>query len=166
MSTCHHAGGLPGPTFQALPEPAPLPPLPRPAPQLQTMPAEAMAAMAPMSAMAGEAQPGAQLQVCSLTPRLCQFQSKHPVSVLVWMLSATCVAVRLKRADDLAFMQWQVYEVAHMCESHTLTLDVCRRARLRATTTTCPTLAPTAAAACSRAPREPSQRRPPSPTLQ
>ena len=54
---------LPGPQFQALPEPAPLPPLPRPAPQLQTMPAEAMAAMAPMSAMAGEAQPGAQYQV-------------------------------------------------------------------------------------------------------
>ena len=61
------AGGLPGPQFQALPEPAPLPPLPRPAPQLQTMPAEAMAAMAPMSAMAGEAQPGAQYQVCTLT---------------------------------------------------------------------------------------------------
>ena len=62
---CSAAGALPqpGPVFQALPEPAPLPPLPRPAPQLQTMPAEAMAAMAPMSAMAGEAQPGAQYQV-------------------------------------------------------------------------------------------------------
>ena len=60
----------PGPVFQALPEPAPLPPLPRPAPQLQTMPAEAMAAMAPMSAMAGEAQPGAQYQVPAFPARI------------------------------------------------------------------------------------------------
>ena len=60
------AGALPqpGPVFQALPEPAPLPPLPRPAPQLQAaMPDEAssMAAMTPMGAPAGEAS--AQYQV-------------------------------------------------------------------------------------------------------
>ncbi len=65
--TCHIlAGGLPGPQFQALPEPAPLPPLPRPAPMLQMeQPAEAnaFAAMAPMAAPGGEAQPGSALQV-------------------------------------------------------------------------------------------------------
>ncbi len=64
------AGALPqpGPVFQALPEPAPLPPLPRPAPQLQAaMPDEAssMAAMTPMAAPAGEAS--AQYQVSTLT---------------------------------------------------------------------------------------------------
>ena len=90
---CPAAGALPqpGPAFQALPEPAPLPPLPRPGPQLQTMPAEAMAAMAPMSAMAGEAQPGAQLQVCqwSLTSQLLPISplSCAPLEVqLLWRL--------------------------------------------------------------------------------
>lgn len=55
------AGGLPGPQFQALPEPAPLPPLPRPAQQLQTAMPEEASSMAPMAAPAGEAS--AQYQV-------------------------------------------------------------------------------------------------------
>ena len=55
-------GGLPqpGPIFQALPEPAPLPPLPMP-----EMPAEAMTpGMAPETAPAGLPQPGTSFQVC------------------------------------------------------------------------------------------------------
>lgn len=53
------AGGRGGPTFQALPEPAPLPPLPRPA--------QPEATMGPTSAPAGEGQPAATtLQVCCL----------------------------------------------------------------------------------------------------
>ena len=76
---CTHAlaGGLPGPQFQALPEPAPLPPLPRPGPELQMMPADAMA---PMSAMAGESQPGAQLQVCMLTFYTLSISTSLPAS--------------------------------------------------------------------------------------
>ena len=68
---CHATGGMGGPVFQALPEPAPLPPLPRPAPMLQMeQPAEsdAFAAMspmnAPMEAPFPQAQPGAVYQVC------------------------------------------------------------------------------------------------------
>ena len=67
---CHTTGGMGGPVFQALPEPAPLPPLPRPAPMLQMeQPAEAdtFAAMtpmnAPMEAPFPQAQPGAVYQV-------------------------------------------------------------------------------------------------------
>lgn len=60
------SGGLPqpGPIFQALPEPAPLPPLPMP-----EMPAEAMTpGMAPETAPAGLPQPGTSYQVaCSLS---------------------------------------------------------------------------------------------------
>jgi len=67
------AGGLPGPQFQALPEPAPLPPLPRPAPLLQMeQPAEAFAAMAPMAAPGSEAQPGSALQVQLHSSKRCQ----------------------------------------------------------------------------------------------
>lgn len=59
------AGGLPGPQFQALPQPAPLPKLPRPSHQLQMEANNDMAApsMAPMTAPGGEPQPGAQYQV-------------------------------------------------------------------------------------------------------
>ena len=60
-----NAGGLPGPQFQALPEPAPLPPLPRPAQQLQMEMPEA-ASMAPMVAPSGEAS--AQYQVLHKHP--------------------------------------------------------------------------------------------------
>ena len=61
----HFTGGLPqpGPIFQALPEPLPLPPLPQP-----ERPAEAMTpSMAPETAPAGLPQPGAVLQV-TLSP--------------------------------------------------------------------------------------------------
>ena len=82
------AGALPqpGPVFEALPEPAPLPQLPRPAPQLQAaMPDEAssMAAMAPMAAPAGEGS--AQLQVHL---RLFSDFSLAPHSVLLLLASA------------------------------------------------------------------------------
>ncbi len=64
----NYAGGLPqpGPIFQALPEPLPLPPLPQP-----ERPAEAMTpSMAPETAPAGLPQPGSVLQVV-LCPGLC-----------------------------------------------------------------------------------------------
>jgi hypothetical protein len=63
-------GGLPqpGPIFQALPEPAPLPPLPMP-----EMPAEAMTpGMAPETAPAGLPQPGTSFQV------FFHFRFSHP----------------------------------------------------------------------------------------
>ncbi len=61
----YHAGGLPqpGPIFQALPEPLPLPPLPQP-----ERPAQAMSpGMAPETAPAGLPQPGTSFQACSST---------------------------------------------------------------------------------------------------
>ncbi len=57
------AGGLPGPQFQALPEPAPLPRLPRPDHQLEAEDNDMSPGMAPMTAPGGEPQPGAQYQV-------------------------------------------------------------------------------------------------------
>ena len=62
---CCCTGGLPqpGPIFQALPEPLPLPPLPQP-----ERPAEAMTpSMAPETAPAGLPQPGSVLQVLLLS---------------------------------------------------------------------------------------------------
>ena len=52
-----------GPQFQALPQPAPLPRLPRPAHQLEAADDMAGPSMAPMTAPGGEPQPGAQYQV-------------------------------------------------------------------------------------------------------
>ncbi len=52
-----------GPQFQALPQPAPLPRLPRPTHQLEAEDDDMSPGMAPMSAPGGEPQPGAQLQV-------------------------------------------------------------------------------------------------------
>ena len=73
------AGGLPqpGPIFQALPEPAPLPPLPQP-----EMPANAEAmspGMAPETAPASLPQPGTSFQVPSstLTVLSIQLRIKH-----------------------------------------------------------------------------------------
>ena len=65
------AGGLPGPQFQALPQPAPLPRLPRPAHQLEAD--MAGPSMAPMTAPGGEPQPGAQYQVTICTDSFCQY---------------------------------------------------------------------------------------------
>ena len=53
------AGGLPDPTDQALPQT--LPRLPRPGPQQQAQPI-----VGPMSALAGNMQPGINLQVCCM----------------------------------------------------------------------------------------------------
>ncbi len=59
VATCAGGPPQPGPIFQALPEPLPLPPLPQP-----ERPAEAMTpSMAPETAPAGLPQPGTVLQV-------------------------------------------------------------------------------------------------------
>ncbi len=81
------AGGLPqpGPIFQALPEPLPLPPLPQP-----QRPAEAMApGMAPETAPAGLPQPGTVLQVFPSYPLcgLCH-RKEHCQMLAVWICSA------------------------------------------------------------------------------
>ena len=63
VESCAGALPQPGPIFQALPEPLPLPPLPQP-----ERPAEAMTpSMAPESAPAGLPQPGTVLQVTLCT---------------------------------------------------------------------------------------------------
>ena len=80
-----NAGGLPGPQFQALPEPAPLPPLPRPAQQLQTEMPEA-ASMAPMAAPAGESS--AQYQVHPGHPA----ELQQLVLRCAWLCCTKCAA--------------------------------------------------------------------------